>query len=315
MRVAILDDYHQAYEATQGLQRLRARAEVKIFTSPIRDVDILKGFDAIVANRERTRFTQQLLSSLPDLRVIAQTGNHVHHIDLRAAEQRGIVVAKATGGGSISTAELTFGLMIALMRRIPTFDAEIRRNNWPMPMTPVLRGKTLGIVGLGYVGRHVAKIANAFEMHVQAWGPRLTADAASTVGANARPLDDMLAESDVVSVHATLSEDSRGLIDGRRLSLMKPNAYLINTARAAIVDELALCAALRDNRIAGAALDVFWQEPLPPDHPITRLPNTILTPHLGWPTDEMYARFADAAADALIAYLDGQDVPRFVSHQ
>ena len=313
MRIAILDDTHRAYEETAGVRRLRERAEVKIFTQPFGDPSALRGFDALVANRERTRFTRALLEQLPDLRIVAQTGNHVYHIDLAAAEERNIIIAKATGGFCTSAAELAIGLMIAAMRQIPALDREIKRGTWPTPMTFVLRGKTLGIVGLGHVGRYVAKIAKAFEMNVLAWGPRLTQEAAAAAGAESRELDDLLRSSDIVSVHATLSAESRGLIDARRLGLMKPTAYLINTARGPIVDEPALCAALANGRIAGAGLDVFDAEPLPPDHPLTKLPNVVLTPHIGWPTDEMYRQFADAAADALLGYLDGKEVPRFVA--
>ena len=177
---------------------------------------------------------------LPNLRIIAQTGNHVYHIDLEATEERGIIVAKATGGGCTSAAELAIGLMIAVMRQIPAVDTQVKRGGWPTPMTRVLRGKTLGIVGLGYVGRHVSKIANAFEMKVLAWGPRLTAQAAASVGAESCELDALMARSDIVSIHATLSPDSRGLIDARRLGLMRSSAYLINTARGPIIEEAAV---------------------------------------------------------------------------
>jgi len=179
-------------------------------------------------------------------------------------------------------------------------------------MTRVLRGKTLGIVGLGHVARHVAKIATAFEMNVLASGRRLTPEAASSAGAERHELDDLLCSSDVVSIHATLSAETRGLIDARRFTLMKPTAYLINTARGPIVDEAALCAALSSGKIAGAGLDVFDQEPLPAGHPLTKMSNVVLTSHLGWPTDEMYSQFADAAADILLAYLRGKEVPLFV---
>jgi phosphoglycerate dehydrogenase-like enzyme len=314
MRVAILDDIHQVYEGTPGVHRLRNRAEVQIYTQPFGDPTALRGFDALIANRERTRFTRGLLEQLPDLRIIAQTGNHAYHIDLDAAEERRIIIAKAAGGFSRSAAELAIGLMIAVMRDIPSLDREIKLGRWPTPMTRVLRGKVLGIVGLGNVGRHVAKIANAFEMRVLAWGRRLSAEAAASSGAENRELDDLLGSSDIVSVHATLSPETRCLIDARRLKLMKPTAYLINTARGPIVNETALCAALASGQIAGAGLDVFDNEPLPSAHPLTKLSNVVLTPHIGWPTDEMYAQFADAAADVLLAYLDGRDVPRFVVH-
>jgi phosphoglycerate dehydrogenase-like enzyme len=313
MRIAILDDIHRAYEGTSGVRRLRDRAEVQIFIHPFGDPSVLRGFDALVANRERTRFTRSLLEQLPDLRIIAQTGNHAYHIDLTAAEERQIIVAKATGGFCTSAAELAIGLMIAVMRQIPSIDREVKLGRWPTPMTHVLRGKTLGIVGLGHVGRHVVKIAQAFEMKVLAWGPRLSQEAAASVGAESRELDDLLRSSDIVSVHATLSPESRGLIDDRRLRLMKPTSYLINTARGPIVDEPALCAALATGQIAGAGLDVFDEEPMTSAHPLTKLPNVVLTSHIGWPTDEMYKQFSDAAADALLAYLDGQEVPRFVA--
>lgn len=314
MHIAILDDIDRAWAATDGVRRLRERAEVTIFTAPFGDPAALRGFDALVANRERTRFTRALLERLPDLRIIAQTGNHAYHIDFAAATERGVIVAKASGGFSRGAAELAIGLAIALMRRIAESDRAVKRGEWQTPSTPVLHAKTLGIVGLGRVGSHVARIADAFGMRVLAWGPRLTDDAARGSGATRRELDDLLRESDVVSVHATLSPESRGLLDARRLGLMKPTAYLVNTARGPIVDEAALVAALAAGRLAGAGLDVFDAEPLPSGHPLTQLPNVVLTPHLGWPTDEAYAHFASAAADALIAHLEGREFPRFVAH-
>lgn len=299
MRVAILDDVHDAYGATSGVRRLRERAEVAIFRKAIPPE--LRGFDAMVANRERTRFTRELFEQLPDLRIIAQTGNHAYHIDLDAAAERGVIVARATGGFSYGAAELTIALAMALMRQIPAADAAMRRGEWRTPMTRVLHGKTLGIVGLGQVGGHVAALGRAFGMQVLASGRR----------SHARELDELMRLSDVVSIHATLSPQTRGLIDARRIGLMKRGAYLINTARGAIVDTQALVEALQTQRIAGAGLDVFDEEPLPAGHPLTRLPNVVLTPHLGWPTDEAYGRFAAAAADVLLAYLDGEDVARF----
>jgi phosphoglycerate dehydrogenase-like enzyme len=202
---------------------------------------------------------------------------------------------------------------VAVMRQIPFVDREIKNGYWPTPMTHVLRGKTLGIVGLGHVGRHVAKIATAFEMKVLAWGRRLTSEATVQAGVESFELDDLLRSSDVVSIHATLSKETRGLIDAKRLALMKKTSFLINTARGPIIDETALCAALSSGQIAGAGLDVFDNEPLPPGHPLTKISNVVLTSHLGWPTDEMYSQFADAAADVLIAYADGKEVPRFVA--
>ncbi len=311
MRVAILDDIHGVYEKTAGVRRLREVADVRIFTQPFGDPAVLRGFDALVTNRERTRITRALLEQLPDLRIIAQTGNHVYHIDMAAAAERGVIVAKAAGGFSRGTAELTFGLAIALMRRIPANDRAVKAGEWRTPMTPVLHEKTLGILGLGQVGRHVARIANAFGMRVLAWSPHLTDQAAQAVGARRCEIDELMRESDIVSVHLKLAPESRGLVDARRIGLMKPSAYLINTARGPIVDEAALVAALAGRRIAGAGLDVFDEEPLPAGHPLTKLTNVILTPHIGWPTDEAYERFADAAADVLLAYHEGREVPRY----
>ena len=313
MRVAILDDIHHAYEHTDGVRRLRERAEVRIFTAPFGDPAALRGFDALVANRERTRFTRALLAQLPDVRIIAQTGGHAYHIDLAAAQQQGIVVAKAAGGFSTGAAELAMGLAIALMRGIPAADTAVKSGAWPATLGVELHDKTMGIVGFGHVGRHVARIAAAFGMRVLASSPRLTDESATSAGIESRALDDLLRDSDVVSVHAALTPQTRGLIDARRLGLMKPTAYLVNTARGPIIDEAALIEALAQRGIAGAALDVFDTEPMPAGHPLTRLPNVILTPHLGWPTDHRYAQFADAAADVLLAHLDGRDVPRFTT--
>ncbi|MDH4190946.1 MAG: D-2-hydroxyacid dehydrogenase family protein [Betaproteobacteria bacterium] len=312
MRIAILDDIHQAYQRTAGLRRLRERAEVTIFTAPFGDPGVLRGFDALVANRERTAFTRALFEQLPALRILAQTGNHAYHIDLAAAQERGVIVAKASGGFSTGAAELTIGLAIALMRNIAAGDAAVKSGGWPTPLGAELNGRTLGIVGLGHVGRHVAKIAGAFGMRVLAWRRAPDDGAAARAGAEPAELDDLLREADVVSVHATLGPQTRGLLDARRIALMKPGAYLINTARGPIVDEAALVDALENRRIAGAALDVFDSEPLPRGHPLTRLPNVVLTPHLGWPTDRKYEQFAAAVADVLLAHLDGREVPRFV---
>ena len=313
MRVAVLDDIHRVYDGTAGIRRLREHAEVRIFTAPFGDAAVLRGFDALVANRERTRFTRNLLEQLPDVRIIAQTGTHAHHIDLTAAAERGIVIARANSGFSIGASELAIALALALMRQIPASHAAIAAGGWPMPTTPVLYAKTLGIIGLGRVGQHVATLGAAFGMRVLAWSPRLT-DAAAVAGmAERTSLDELLTESDVVSVHAVLTGESRGLLDARRIGLMKPSAYLINTARGPIVDEHALVDALRKKRIAGAGLDVFDEEPLPAAHPLRSLSNVVLTPHIGWPTDESYARFSAAACEVLLAHQAGMDVPRFDS--
>jgi phosphoglycerate dehydrogenase-like enzyme len=311
MRIAILDDIHDAWRGTEGVQRLRERAEVVIFTKPFGSPSALRGFDALIANRERTKLTRELLSQLPDLRVIAQTGNHAAHLDFKAASDLGIVIAHASGGYSIGAAELTIALAQAVMRRIPECDAALKRGEWPTPLTPILSGKTLGLVGLGRLGKHVAGLGRAYGMRVLAWSRTLTGAAAAEVGAERRDLDDLLATSDVVSIHVSLAQSSRNLIDARRLALLKRTAYLINTARGPIVNEPALVEALEKRQIAGAGLDVFDEEPLPKDHPLTKLDNVVLTPHIGWTTDHGYERLAATAADALMAYLDGREFPIF----
>lgn len=314
MRVAILDDVHDVWGSTESVRRLRERAAVEVFTSPFGSPAALRSFDVLIANRERTRFTRDLLEQLVDVRLIVQTGNHAAHIDLAAARERGIVVAQASAGYSIGAAELAIGLALAVMRRIPEQDAAVRRGDWHTPTTPVLHGKTLGVIGLGRVGSHVARIGNAFGMRVLAWSPRLIDTRAAAAGAERLELDALLAQADVVTIHASLTPTSRGLLDARRLALMKRSAYLVNTARGPIVDEEALLAALSEKRIAGAGLDVFEVEPLPAGHRFTELDNVVLTPHLGWPTDDGYRRFAQAASEVLLAYLDGGHVPTFEEH-
>jgi phosphoglycerate dehydrogenase-like enzyme len=314
VRIAILDDIHRVWEDTDGVRRLRDRAEVTIFTEPFGNPAALRGFDALIANRERTTFTAALFAALPDLRVLVQTGNHANHIDFAAAHERGVVVAQASAGYSIGAAELSIALATAVMRQIPGTDAAVRRGEWPTPSTPVMHGKTMGIVGVGRVGQHVARIANAFGMRVLGWSRRLTDVTAAEAGVERRELDDLVRESDVISIHVSLAPSSRGLIDARRIGLMKPTAFLVNTARGPIVDEAALVAALAENRIGGAGLDVFDQEPLPAGHPLTKLPNVVLTPHIGWPTDHGYQRFAAAACEVLLAYMDGREFPTFQQH-
>jgi phosphoglycerate dehydrogenase-like enzyme len=315
MRIAVLDDIHQAYDRTAAVQRLRQRDDVEltIFSQPFGSPENLRDFDVLVANRERSRFPREFFEALPNLKLLVQTGTHAYHVDFEAAHDQGVKVTSA-GGGSNGAGELTIGLMLALVRQVIPADAGIRRGEWPAPLGLSVEGKVLGLIGVGRVGAYVARIAQAMEMKLLAWTPSLTDERAAKYGAERRDLDDLLRESDVVSVHAALSKESRGLIKERELGLMKPTAYLINTARGPIVDEGALVAALSEGRIAGAALDVFDEEPLPAGYPLIALPNVILTPHLGWPTDIAYQRFAASAAAIIETYLDGGDVPPWPGH-
>lgn len=308
MRVTVLDDYQRAFENTEAIRRLRQYVDVNILTDKLPSeaavVDALKGSQAIIPVRERTKFTASLLRALPDLKFISQTGNHFYHIDIEAASGAGIVVALAPGGNS--TTELTFGLMIAVMRRIPRSDRAMRDGEWPLVLGYVLRGKTLGILGLGKIGTEVAGIARAFGMQVIAWGPTLTPERAAQSHATYMPLDDVLKNADVVSIHLTLSDQSKGLINDRRLRLMKKTGYLVNTSRGAIIDEGALVKILREKAIAGAALDVFVEEPLPPGHPLLKLDNVVLTPHLGWPTDSGFEGFARNSVENILDFMEGK---------
>jgi phosphoglycerate dehydrogenase-like enzyme len=308
MKVTVLDDYQRALAGTAAIERLKQKAEVRIFTEKFDSENALAralaDSQAIIPIRERTKFSAALLQKLPGLELISQTGNHAYHIDIEAATRAGIVVALAPGGNS--TTELAFGLMLAIMRRIPQSDAAMRRGEWPLVLGYVLKGKTLGILGLGKIGTEIAGIGRAFGMNVIAWGPTLTQERAAKSQAAFMPLDEVMRSADVISVHLKLSEQSKGLIGERRLRLMKKSAYFINTARGAIVDEPALVKVLSERAIAGAGLDVFVEEPLPPQHRLFNLDNVVLTPHLGWPTDSGFEGFAENAVANIIDYLDGK---------
>lgn len=308
MKVTVLDDYQHAFETTQAIRRLRQKVHVQILTEKLSSeavvAEAIKNSRVIIPVRERTKFTASLLKALPNLEYISQTGNHVYHIDMEAATKQGIVVSLAPGGNS--TTELAFGLMLAVMRKIPQSDRALRRGEWPLALGYVLKGKTLGILGLGKIGTEVAAIARAFGMKVIAWGPTLTSDRAVKSDATYLPLDEVLRTADVVSVHLALSDQSRNLLNETRLRLMKRSAYLVNTARGAIVDEGALVEILKENAIAGAALDVFVEEPLPKNHPLLELDNVVLAPHLGWPTDSGFEGFAENAVTNILDYIDGK---------
>ncbi|MBI4529570.1 MAG: D-2-hydroxyacid dehydrogenase family protein [Deltaproteobacteria bacterium] len=308
MKVAILDDYQKAFEGSPAIRRLKEKAEVQIFTEKFPSeealIAALEGAQAIIPIRERTAFPARLLKALPDLEIIAQTGNHAYHLDLEAATEAGILVTLAPGGSGVT--ELTFGLMIDLMRRISLSDRQMRQGQWPLVLGVVLKGKTLGILGLGRVGLEVARIAQAFDMKIIAWGPTLNHERAQRAGATYLDLEELLKTADVVSVHLKLSDQSKGLLDESKLRLMRKSAFLINTARGAIVDEAALVKILQEGLIAGAALDVYCEEPLPADSPLRHLDNVVLAPHLGWPTDDGFRGFAETAVENILDYMQGK---------
>ncbi len=308
MKVTVLDDYQHAMAPTQAIARLRQHADVQILHDKLDSeaavIATLKDSQVVIPIRERTKFTASLFQQLPALEYISQTGNHAYHVDMEAATAHGVVVSLAPGGNS--TTELTFGLMLDVMRKISQSDQAMRRGEWPLILGYVLKGKTLGILGLGKIGTEVAAVARAFGMNVIAWGPTLTQERAAKSAATFMPLEEVLRTADVVSVHLKLSEDSKNLLNEERLRSMKKSAYLINTARGAIIDEMALVKILQEKTLAGAALDVSAEDPLPKTHPIAHLDNVVLTPHLGWPTDSGFEGFAENAVTNILDYMAGK---------
>jgi phosphoglycerate dehydrogenase-like enzyme len=311
-RVAVIDDFHRAFAPTDAVRRLREVADVVIYEEPFSPqdalVDAVRDVPIIIANRERTHFTADLLSRLPNLRLISNTGSHFYHVDVDAATRQGVLLANAPGGSSPSVAEMTIAFMVGVVRRIAQTDAAMRRGEWPIELFGSVQGKTLGILGMGKIGTRVARAARALEMDVIAWGPTLTDERAAASGVRRVELDELISMSDFVSIHLPLSPLSRGLLSRERLAQMKPSAYLINTARAAITNEAAVVEALRQHRIAGAALDVFMEEPLPADSSIRQLDNVLLSPHAGWTTHESYGPWIDMTVENVLAYLKGAPI-------
>ena len=309
-RVAILDDYQDVARRLADWKSLPA--EVVVFRDHLSDESKvaarLADFDVVVAMRERTPFPRSLFERLPRLRLLVTTGMRNASIDLRAAADRGVVVS-GTAGLPSPTAELTWALILALVRHVPREDRATREGRWQETLGTTLKGRTLGVLGLGQLGSRVARVGKAFEMDVIAWSQNLTAERAAAVGATlAGSRDELLARADVVTIHLVLSGRTRGLVGARELGLMRPTAYLVNTSRGPIVDEGALIATLHAGKIAGAGLDVYDEEPLPADHPLRRLTNTVITPHLGYVTEETYQIFYSQALEDIRAFLAGAPV-------
>jgi len=310
-RVALLDDYQGVALRMADWKSLPAGTDVVAFSDHLADEGALAtrlaDFDIVMAMRERTAFTRSLLERLPKLRLLITAGMRNASIDMKAAAERGVLVC-GTAGLPYPTAELAWGLILGLMRRIPAEDRATREGRWQVSLGLGLNGKTLGVLGLGTLGSRVAKVGRAFEMEVLAWSQNLTRARAEEVGATLVAKDELLARSDIVSIHLVLSERTRGLLGARELGLMKRSAYLVNTSRGPIVDEAALIDALRNGIIAGAGLDVFDPEPLPADHPFRSLPNIVVTPHLGYVTEETYRVFYGHALEDVQAFLRGAPV-------
>ena len=316
-RIAIIDDWGAMVRPLAPWRRLDGRATIDAFPDTVSEPGALAArlapYDIVVAIRERTRFTAAVIEHLPALKLLALAGRWTGQVDLAAAAARGIVVTE-TEGSAVNAFEHTVALMMAIVRRVPQEDRAIRAGEWQTPPLGVdMAGKTLGVIGLGKIGGKMAAFGRLLGMRVLASGITLTDERAAAAGATRVDLETLLRESDVVTVHLRLSDKSRGLITARYLGLMKPTAFLVNTARGPIVEESALVDALRGRRIAGAALDVFDVEPLPPGHPLLALDNVVLTPHLGFVTAEGYAVFFGQAVEAILAFLDGKTPPRVVA--
>jgi phosphoglycerate dehydrogenase-like enzyme len=309
-RVAILDDYQGVALEMANWSALPSDCQVQVFHDHLTDLaalaERLSHFEVVTCMRERTPLRRDLLERLPNLRLLVTTGMRNAAIDLAAATELGILVCGTAGGPDSPPAELTWGLILALLRHIPREDAATRAGHWGVSVGTGLEGKVLGILGLGRLGTKVARVGVAFDMSVLAWSQNLTAERATQCGATLVSKDELFARSDILSIHVQLSARTRGLVGARELRLMQPTAYLINTARGPIVDEAALVQALQTRTIAGAGLDVFDQEPLPPGHPLTLLDNTLLVPHIGYVTKEQYqVRYRDTVED-VAAYLRGE---------
>jgi phosphoglycerate dehydrogenase-like enzyme len=309
IRLIVLDDYEGQLTGAPAMSRLRKLADVVVLDRPLYPSDLpdLKNYQVLMALRERTQLDEKFFAACTNLELVLQTGGHAYHLDKAAATKRGIIVAlgRRVIRPTVVVPELAFGFMLGLIRRIHPLTTQMSKGEWPQAMGGSLAGRTLGILGHGRHGRPVARIAAAFGMNVVAWD-RGSSYETDDPRVKRMSLEDLLAGSDIVSVHLRLSEESRGLLNRERLAKMKPTALLINTARGAIVDEDALIEALRENRIAGAGLDVFAIEPLPASSPLRTLPNVLLTPHIGWKVDEVLHEFVEIAAEQLAAWLDGQ---------
>ena len=310
-RLAILDDYQHVAGSLADWSRLETTADVHSFHDHLAGLDALAerlgDFEIIIAMRERTPFPAALFERLPKLELLVSTGPRNRAIDLDAARNAGVVVCgtRAVGTGTV---ELTWGLIISLTRNIAREDAAVRGGQWQISVGPELGGRTIGIVGLGRVGARVAEIAGAFGMSPIAWSENLTTERAAAVGARLVGKDELFETADIVTLHVVLSERTRGLVGARELALMKPSAYLVNTARGPIVDEQALVSALDAGSIAGAALDVFDEEPLPLGHPLRALPNTVVTPHIGYVARDAYEAFYGDALEDVEAFLAGSPI-------
>ena len=307
MKIAILDDYQDVALRLADWSDVRRHAEIVVFNDHVGEpsavIERLRPFDVVCVMRERTPLPREILQQLPNLKLIASTGPRNASIDSQAAIDLGIAVT-ATGYDSTPTIEFTWSLILANMRGIDMEAASLKAGGWQTGLGSNLRGKTLAVVGLGNIGKEVARIGFAFGMKVIAWSQNLTEETASAAGATLVDKQTLFREADIVTVHLVLSGRTRGLIGASEFALMKPTARFVNTSRGPIVDEAALVEALQARRIAGAAVDVFDVEPLPRDHPFRKLKNVLATPHIGYVTEDLYRTFYGDAATSIVKWLE-----------
>lgn len=314
MKIALLDDYLDLATTLVDWSCITARATLDVIRHPLLDIPAavaaLADYDILVTLRERTPFPAELIRQLPKLRYLCVTGKRYDTVDMAAAASQGVLVSNTpvAGAGAGAVSELTWGLILALARNIALEDRQMRQGEWQHGAGYTLRGKTLGVAGLGGLGREVARIGQAFGMNVQAWSPNLTDARAEDAGVARVSKKALFATSDVVSLHLALSPSTQGIVDKTAIDSMKSSAWLVNTARAALLDEAALIDALRHGRIQGAGLDVYSVEPLPEDHDLRSLHNVVLTPHLGYFTHEMLTAYYTYAVENISAFLDEKPI-------
>jgi phosphoglycerate dehydrogenase-like enzyme len=310
VRCAILDDYQNVALKSADWSKLKGDVDIKVFDQhlggPANVIAALKEFEIVVAMRERTGFPRAVIESLPKLKLLITTGMRNASIDTEAAKARGVTVC-GTGTFGSPTSGIAIGLMLELTRHIGYENARLHAGAvWQTTIGPDLEGMTLGVLGLGKLGSRTAAIAKAFGMKVIAWSQNLTAEKCAAAGVGYVSKDDLFRQSDFICIHVVLSQRTRGIVGANEFGLMKPSAFLVNTSRGPIVDEAAMLAALREKKIAGAGLDVFDSEPLPLDHPLRKMDNVVLTPHLGYVSAQNYrAYFADVVGD-IRDFLDGK---------
>jgi phosphoglycerate dehydrogenase-like enzyme len=294
IKIAILDDYQQVSDAFADWSVLYDHADITVFDKHEANEGLLAGqlfpFNIICVMRERTPMTRTLMSGLSNLKLIVSTGLRNASIDVQAAEEFGITV-KNTGYVTNGAPELTWALLMAIARKIPQESGQVRSGLWQTTIGTDLKGKTIGILGLGRIGTKIAGYALAFEMKVLAWSPNLTKEIAEAAGAVLVSKDMLFSRSDFLTIHMVLSNKSKGIVSKEDLSLMKPTAYIINTSRGPLIIEEDLIEILKQRKIRGAALDVFDIEPLPPEHPFRTLDNVLATPHIGFVTEDTYKVF------------------------